>query len=235
MRVMLVSEPCEYAVYLAGWLEEAGHSVDRVRDIREGETALRTVTYCVVILMLASSPAGRALSRWRENAGVPLLAMGSAGSGAGERTAALNAGADDCVTVPVALPELLARLYALVRRNAAGQSSCLTHGDIVLDTASREVWLRGEPVKLTGREMALLEMFLLNRNRVLSERSIEDRLCSLYRTVGSNVVEVHVSRLRKKLGRQIIRTVWGQGYRLGEAITAPAGDGMTVTPEPAAD
>ncbi|MDS4036818.1 response regulator transcription factor [Citrobacter amalonaticus] len=225
---MLVSESCEYVASLTGWLEEAGHQVDRVMDIRDGEAALRTVEYSVVILMLASAPAGRALSCWREKAGVPLLALGAEGSGAGERTAALNAGADDSMTVPVAVPELLARLYALVRRNAAGQSSCLAHGDIVLDTASREVWQCGEPVKLTGREMALLEMFLLNRNRVLSQRSIEDWLCSLYRTVGSNVVEVHVSRLRKKLGRQVIKTVWGQGYRLGEATQRPAGDGMAV-------
>ncbi|EAY1111209.1 TPA: response regulator transcription factor [Salmonella enterica] len=128
--------------------------------------------------------------------------------------AVINAGADDCVEIPPDPEELVARMRAIVRRSYAVTSSRLHIGDIVFDTVTREICVSGKTVRLTARETALLEIFMMNRQRVLSKSYLIEKMYSWQKGIGSNVVEVFVSGLRKKLGKQVIRTVSGQEYIL---------------------
>ncbi|EAU2710517.1 response regulator transcription factor [Salmonella enterica] len=126
-----------------------------------------------------------------------------------------NAGVDDCMEYPVDIQELQVRVKAAVRRRNHITNHTLTHRDIVFNLVSREIFSSGSAVDLIFKEKCLLEVFFLNKGRILSKQYLHDKLFSWNKDINSNVIEVYISSLRKKLGRDCIITFSGQGYRLG--------------------
>lgn len=213
MRIMLISD-IKVCHYLCSELERFSHEVDLFKDPVAGEISLHTVSYCIIILAMPFKRNICILERLRKcRVWTPIILLNESIS-SNEKALALNFGADDCMSYPFDIEELVARLHAIVRRSCGEASPYIYHGDIRFDTISREVYLQDGKVELTSRETALLEIFLLNKKRLLSKSYLQDKIFSWKREVNSNAVEVHISNLRKKLGYGLIHTVHGQGYRL---------------------
>ncbi|WP_370612081.1 winged helix-turn-helix domain-containing protein [Citrobacter meridianamericanus] len=193
-----------------------GHSVDYFTDLFSGDRALALIPYCAVMIEMPPQDIHviQMLSRWRSKGVKTPVMILSHERLAARRVAVINAGADDCVEVPPDPEELLARIRAIVRRGYAITSSRLHCGDIAFDTTTREIFVGEKLVRLTARETALLEIFMMHGRRTLSKNYLVEKIYSWQKGIGSNVVEVFVSGLRKKLGRHVIRTVSGQGYML---------------------
>ncbi len=134
-----------------------------------------------------------------------------------DRIRGLDSGADDYLVKPFQPEELVARVRAVCRRSAGGAGSLLTLGDVAVDLQARRAWLRDHPVVLTAREWSVLEALLLRAGRVVAKADLEHLITATASDVSSNVVEVHVSSLRRKLGRELIETIRGLGYRLRDA------------------
>ncbi|HDZ8011695.1 two-component system response regulator QseB [Citrobacter amalonaticus] len=214
MRLLLISEDEIKALCLYSSLSKSGNVIDRVRNISQGEAFLNTAHYCAIILLNPTDQCLSTATQWHsQNSTFALISLIESGDVA-ERVKCFNLGLNDCIDFPVDMQELNARLHAAVRRSCTLAPSILIHSNIVYNTSSREVKVNGEEVDLTPRELSLLEVFMMNKERVLSRRYLEDKLCSWGEVIGSNVIEVHVSSLRKKLGKGIIKTLSGQGYRL---------------------
>ncbi|AMQ93167.1 hypothetical protein BBH51_06000 [Aggregatibacter actinomycetemcomitans] len=133
-----------------------------------------------------------------------------------ERITGLQRGADDYLCKPFALAEVVARLQALIRRRYGHANPIIQHSRVKFDPNRRKVFLCDQEIALTTREYKLLELFMLNKERVLSRDFIEDKLYNWDNEVSSNALEVHIYNLRQKLGKQFIRTVHGVGYALGK-------------------
>ena len=154
------------------------------------------------------------LKKWRiEKCDMPVLILSAQGTWT-EKVEGLNAGADDYITKPFHIPEIVARLRALIRRKSGAADAVLQHKDVSLDTASGKATLAGEPVELTASELKLLTYFMHRPGRIISQGELTERLYALEDTAESNTIEVYVSRLRRKLGRDVITTVRGLGYRM---------------------
>jgi two-component system, OmpR family, response regulator len=168
----------------------------------------------VLDLMLPSMDGWAVLKELRAGGhAVPVLVL-TARDALPDRVKGLDCGADDYLTKPFELPELLARLRALIRRSAGKPSSIVQVGDVTIDTAARRVVRENHPVALTGREYALLEFLALHRGEVVSRSTIYDHLFDEDDDSLSNLLDVHVSNLRKKLGKDFISTRRGLGYVL---------------------
>jgi two-component system OmpR family response regulator len=141
----------------------------------------------------------------------------TARDGISDRITGLNAGADDYLVKPFELLELSARVAAVARRYTGNPNPLVRHGAFEIDLAARAVYREGRRIDLTGREWALLEALLRHPGAILSKRQLEDSLYAFDAEVGSNTIEVHVSRLRKKLGPEAIETLRGVGYRMGRS------------------
>jgi two-component system OmpR family response regulator len=129
-----------------------------------------------------------------------------------DRVRGLNLGADDYVVKPFALAELIARVHAMIRRSYGTPSPRLAVGDIVLDTAARRVFRNGIPIDLTSREYGVLELLVRSRGKLVSRAMLYEHLYDEDTDVLSNVVDVHIAALRRKLGADLIRTRRGEGY-----------------------
>jgi two-component system OmpR family response regulator len=151
------------------------------------------------------------LDRLRQTKATPVLIL-TARDALGDRVRGLDGGADDYLVKPFALGELLARLRALIRRSVGQPHPVIQVGDVAVDTATRTVSQGGEPVVMTAREYALVELLALHRGTLIPRSMIYDRLFGEEDDTLSNVVEVHVSHIRKKLGKDFISTRRGQGY-----------------------
>lgn len=214
MRLLLIGEDEIKTQYLCSSLGKSGHVIDRVENVSQGEAFFKTAHYCAIILLNPTDQCLNITSRWHSNnPAFALISLIESGDVA-ERVKCFNFGLNDCIDFPVDMQELNARIHAAVRRSGTITPSILTHNNIIYNTSSREVKVNGEEVELTPRELSLLEIFMMNKERVLSRRYLEDKLCSWGEVIGSNVIEVHVSSLRKKLGKGVIKTLSGQGYRL---------------------
>ena len=132
-----------------------------------------------------------------------------------DRIEGLNAGADDYLVKPFDLAELSARIGSVARRYSGNPNPIISHGALDIDLAQRSVHRDGRPVPLTAREWALFEAFLARPGQLLSKAQLEEKLYAFDAEVESNTIEVHVSRLRKKLGAHVVETERGLGYRLG--------------------
>ena len=224
MRLMIVEDDGLLGDALAQGLRQRGHAVDWFRNGALADAALSGAPFDAVVLDLGL-PGGDGMTwlrRWRE-AGqkMPLLVL-TARDGVDQRIEGLDAGADDYLVKPITIDELAARLRALVRRTAGHAQAVWQHGALEYDPASKIVHWRGEQVDLTGRELALLEVFLSQSQRVLSKAYLLEKL---YDWSGSepegNSLEVHIHHLRRKIDPGIVRTVRGLGYALGSGEVSP--------------
>lgn len=219
MHVLLVEDDALVASGIRAGLATVDFVVDSVPTINEARRAMQSVQSDVVILDrgLPDGDGMQLLEEWRA-AGVqtPVLIL-TARDAVRDRVDGLHSGADDYLIKPFDLDELVARLYALLRRAAGRASGLIRHGALTLDPAARQISVNGEPVALSRRELVLLEAFLYAPRSVLSASQLKDSLYGLNDDVESNALNVHIHHLRRKLGNGLIETVRGLGYRLGRA------------------
>ncbi len=218
MRLLLIEDDTTLGSAIRDFLKREGYAVDWVTRIGAARACLPG-DYAIVVLDLGL-PDGDGLSL------LPLQA-GSTGTAAvliltardrlSDRVRGLDRGADDYLVKPFDLPELAARLRALSRRRAGQHSTLIALGALTIDQVAREVRLNGELVDVTALEFALLTEFANHPRHVLTREQLANAIYSLEDDTESNVVEVYVSRLRRKLGREAIRTVRGIGYQWGAA------------------
>lgn len=217
MHVLLVEDSSAVGSGIRTGLQMAGFTVDWVTNAGDARLLLDTVDSDAVVLDLGlpDTDGLRLLHEWRARGlTVPVLVL-TARDTVAERIAGLDTGADDYMLKPFDLDELTARLKALVRRAAGRARSLIEHGPLSIDTAGRRVWRHGHEVELTYSEFTLLHKLLNARGGILNVEQLKDTLYGLETQVESNAVNVHIYHLRRKLGRGLIRTVRGLGYRLG--------------------
>ncbi len=218
MRVLLVEDDPMIGDSLRKGLRMEGFTVDWVQDGRSAELAVETTHYALVLLDLGlpKKDGLSVLRGWRERGStVPVLIL-TARDAVPDRVAGLDGGADDYLVKPFDLTELLARMRALLRRQAGRARDLIEVGALRVDPVAHAIDYRGQPVQLSAREFALLHALAESPGVVLSREQLEDRLYGWGEEVESNAVEVHVHNLRRKLSAQLIRTVRGVGYRLGD-------------------
>lgn len=215
MRILLIEDNHLLGAAIAEQITADGHTVDWAMRLDDGEAFRKSAEFQLILLDLML-PDGLGLTFLRDlrRAGddTPIIIL-TALDQITDRIAGLNAGADDYLVKPFDLAELSARIAAVARRYAGNPSPFLTFGDLDIDLGGREVRKGGKPIKLTPREWALAEGFFLHPNVLFSKSHLEDRLSDFSHELQSNVVEVYVSRLRKKLGTAHIVTEHGLGYR----------------------
>lgn len=219
MRVLLIEDDAVLGAAVRDQIAGDGHSVDWVQRLDAAAPVIASVPYDLVLLDLML-PDGRGLPflrRLRERGQATPVIILTALDQVSDRIEGLNAGADDYLVKPFDLAELSARIGAVARRYGGNPNPLITHGPLQIDLAARSVRRDGTPVPLTAREWALLEALLARPGQLLSKAQLEDRLYAFDAEVESNAIEVHVSRLRKKLGAELIETARGLGYRLGPA------------------
>lgn len=213
MRLLLVEDEPDLLSGLLRALRKEGYSVDAASDGEEGLHKATSAEYDAIVLdvMLPKLDGWEVLARLRGAKETPVLML-TARDATADRVRGLDAGADDYLVKPFDVPELLARLRALIRRAARKCHAVHEINDVVIDSRSRSVALRGDPVALTAREYAVLEFFALHRGEVLSRTNLYEHLVDENDDTLSNVIDVHVFNLRKKLGANLIETRRGQGY-----------------------
>jgi len=219
MKILVIEDDRLIGDGIKAGLGKMGFSIDWFTDGKTGQAALAAASYDAVILDL-SLPAMDGLDilrGWRQQGHDEPVLILTARDALEQRVAGLQQGADDYLCKPFALSEVAARLQALIRRRHGQLQPTLNHGAVTLDPGSHTATLNGEPLALKSRELALLQLFLLNAGRVLTRAQLEEKLYSWDHDVSSNAVEVHIHHLRKKLGSQFIRTVHGVGYTLGDS------------------
>jgi two-component system OmpR family response regulator len=215
MRVLLVEDDPLLLHSLTAALREEQFAVDTAADGEEGLFKARETTYDAIVLdvMLPKLDGWGVLAGLRPARRTPVLML-TARDAVPDRVRGLDLGADDYLTKPFDLDELLARLRALIRRTTGQTQSTLQLGDLALDTAARRATLAGEEIVLTAREYALLEYLALHRGQVVSRTELYEHLFDENDSSLSNLLDVHVSNLRKKLGRDLITTRRGHGYAI---------------------
>ena len=216
MRILVVEDDPDLRRVLADALKDNGYVVDTAGDGEEGHYLGDTEPYDAVILDLGLPEMDgiKVLEKWRK-AGrtMPVLIL-TARDRWSDKVAGIDAGADDYVTKPFHLEEVLARVRGLIRRAAGHAASILRCGPVELDTRTSKVTVDGNPVKLTGHELRLLSYFMHHQDKVLSRTELTEHLYDQDFDRDSNTIEVFVGRLRKKLGGDYIETLRGLGYRL---------------------
>lgn len=217
MRVLLVEDDTVLGAAVRDQIAADGHSVDWVMRLDRAGDALASAVYDLVLLDLML-PDGRGipfLKALRGRGDVTPVIILTALDQVSDRIEGLNAGADDYMVKPFDLAELSARIGSVARRYVGNPNPLITLGPLEIDIAARSILKDGRPVMLTAREWVLFEAFLQRPGQLLSKSQLEERLYSFDTEIDSNAIEVHVSRLRKKLGANVIETERGLGYRLG--------------------
>lgn len=217
MRALLVEDDALLGDGIRAGLKLADFAVDWVRDGDTARRALLDQPYDICVLDLGL-PKRDGLSLLKElrarGSKLPVLIL-TARDTSEDKVAGLDAGADDYLTKPFDLPELQARLRALVRRASGSAGPILQHAGIALDPAAKHVSLNGESISLSAREYALLYDLLSHKQHIRTRAQLEESLYAWGEEAESNTVEVYIHHLRKKLGANFIRTVRGLGYQLG--------------------
>jgi len=218
MKILVVEDDSTVGQYVSRGLQEAGHQTDLVADGAAGLHFATTGAYDLVVLdlrlpVLTGVEALRALRE--QGNSVPVLVL-TAQDTVEFKVQALRLGADDYVTKPFSLDELLARVEALGRRPKALTAPVLRVADLTVDTGSREVRRAGKPIELTPKEYAVLEYLIRHQGRVMSRTLITEYAWNYHFDPGTNIVDVVINRLRKKIdsGREpkLVHTVRGVGY-----------------------
>ena len=223
MRLLLVEDDAMIGAGIRLGLRQEEFVVDWVQDGRAAELALTTESYAAVLLDLGlPRKDGFALLEdlRRRGTRVPVVLI-TARDAIADRVKGLNGGADDYLVKPFDLDELAARIRAVLRRHAGRAERCVTLGELKLDPALRKVTRRGRQIPVSAREFALLEALLERPSMPRSRAQLEERIYGWGEEVASNAVEVHIHNLRKKLGEEMIRTVRGVGYVMGNDSDEP--------------
>lgn len=213
MRLLVVEDNPDLLATLVKALGEEGYAVDGAADGVEGSYKAETWDYDALVLdaMLPGLNGWELLRRLRRTKSTPVLML-TARDAVADRVRGLDSGADDYLTKPFDLHELCARLRALIRRSCRQAVSRLEIGELAVDLAARAVTLRGAPVELTATEYALLEFLALHRGEVITRTALYEHLFGEDDDTISNLLDVHVSNLRRKIGREAITTRRGHGY-----------------------
>lgn len=229
MRILIVEDERKLAGVLRQGLEQHGYSVDVAHDGKAGLAQAESVPYDLLILdIMLPMLDGFQVCRQLRTAGLaaPVLML-TARDTIDDRVAGLDSGADDYLVKPFAFPELLARVRALLRRTGPTRDPVLRAGDLELDTVSREVRRGGHPIELSTREFAILEYLLRHPNQVLTRDQIAERVWGIDFLATSNIIDVYIATLRRKLDdtgeRRVLHTVRGTGYQLRPPPSCPAG------------
>ncbi|NVK33674.1 MAG: response regulator transcription factor [Rhodobacteraceae bacterium] len=220
MRLLVVEDDADLNRQLTDSLVEAGYAVDTAFDGEEGHFLGDTEPYDAVVLDLGLPKIDglSVLENWRRDGHkMPVLIL-TARDRWSDKVAGIDAGADDYVAKPFHMEEILARVRALVRRAAGHASNELTCGELRLDLRASRVTLNGSPIKLTSHEYRVLSYLMHHQGKVISRTELTEHLYEQDFDRDSNTVEVFVGRLRKKVGSDLIETVRGLGYRLGEPV-----------------
>ena len=220
MRLLVVEDEHKLAGVLKRGLEEHGYAVDVAYDGEDGLALVTAAPYDLIVLdvMLPKLDGFLLCQQLRaQQTHTPVLML-TARDAVDDRVAGLDSGADDYLTKPFAFRELLARVRALLRRDSRSKDPVLRVADLEIDTVSHEVRRRGRPVELTSKEYAILEYFARNPNRVLTRTQIAEHVWDYDFVSMSNVIDVYVGYLRRKLGDdgepRLLRTIRGTGYQL---------------------
>ena len=218
MRLLIVEDEPNLQRQLRTALEGAGYAVDTASDGEDGHYLGSTENYDAVILDLGLPEIDglTVLDRWRKEGKVMPVLVLTARDSWSDKVAGLDGGADDYMAKPFQTQELIARLRALIRRASGNASSELIAGDVRLDTRSGRVTLAGEPVKMTAQEYKLLSYLLHHKGKVVSRTELIEHIYDQDFDRDSNTIEVFVTRIRKKLGADVITTIRGLGYSLEE-------------------
>lgn len=216
MRILIVEDDAVLGAAVRDQVAADGHSVDWAMRLDQAADALAVAAYDLILLDLML-PDGRGIpflkSLRTQGVAVPVIIL-TALDQVSDRIEGLNAGADDYLVKPFDLAELTARIGSVARRYAGNPNPILSLGELTIDLAARDLRRAGKAVALTAREWALFELLLSRPGQIFPKRDLEDRLYSFDDEIGSNTLEVHISRLRKKLGARVIETERGLGYRL---------------------
>ena len=213
MRILVVEDEPDLLAVVAKTLREEQYAVDTAADGPEGLHKAAQWDYDAIVLdlMLPGIDGLEVLERLRKVKKTPVLAV-TAMDKVNDRIRGLDAGADDYIVKPFDLHELLARLRAVIRRNSNYARSVIEIGAVVIDTGARTVNQHGESVSLTAREYTLVEYLALKRGNVVSRTELYEHLFDENENTLSNLLDVHISNIRRKLGNDFITTRRGHGY-----------------------
>lgn len=219
MRILLIEDDRVIGGAIRDQVGSEGHSVDWVQRLDAAGDALAGAHFDLILLdlMLPDGLGIPFLKSLRAKGQVVPVIILTALDQISDRIAGLKAGADDYLVKPFDLDELSARIGAVARRYGGNPNPVLTLGDLQIDSAARRITRKGRAIALTAREWVLFETFLQHPGQLYSKPQLEERLYSFDAEVESNTIEVHISRLRKKLGAATVVTERGLGYRLGAA------------------
>lgn len=222
MRLLLAEDDKKTASFIAKALKEEAFAVDCVRDGDDALAAIERTPYDVVVLdiMLIGRDGLSVLKQMRARGNrTPVLLLSARGA-VNERVEGLNAGAEDYLSKPFALEELIARVRALLRRGGETKTTVLRVGDLTLDTLSRVAERAGRKIELTTREYRLLEYLMRSAGRVCSRMMILEKVWDYDFDPGSNLVDVYVGKLREKIGDgaggKLLKSIRGEGYMIQE-------------------
>lgn len=231
MRVLLIEDHKPLLKALKRGLEEEGLAVDTAEDGEEGDYKARTANYDVIVLdlMLPKIDGLSLLKEWRRGGIKTHVLVLTARDTTADKVQGLDLGADDYLTKPFQLEELLARLRALIRRGHQVKDPILRIRDLEIDTAARTVKRNGQAIHLTPREYALLQFLAFHRGKVVTRSMIWEHLYDEYDENTSNVVDVYIRYLRTKIDKgydpPLILTRWGEGYMLRAEADEGSADG----------
>ncbi len=216
MRILLVEDDNQLGESLEAALKLEHYAVDWLLSGAQVRSTLASTPYDLVILDLGlpEVPGIQVLRQIRQDKlDIPVLLL-TARNTLQDKVDGLDSGADDYLTKPFEIDELFARVRSLLRRRSNIKATLLETGELVVDPSNHTVEFKGELVDLTAREFAILEILLRNLGRFVSRARLEEGIYSWGEEVGSNTVEVYVSRLRKQFGAELIQTMRGVGYRV---------------------
>lgn len=222
MRVLVVEDETRMAALIRQGLEEEAYAVDVVGNGREALDWLQSVDYDLLILdlMLPGMDGLGVCRQYRENGGRAPILMLTARNTLAERVIGLDSGADDYLGKPFGMPELMARLRALARRDGPSKTADLRVQDLSLDTATKRATRSGQIIELTATEYALLELLMRHAGQILSRDQIINHVWNADFESGSKLIEVYIHYLRRKIdtnyAAKLIHTVRGFGYRISD-------------------
>lgn len=216
MRVLLIEDTTGLGEAVRDQIRDDGHAVDWVQSLSFAEASVKATSYNLILLdlMLPDGNGFDFLKSLRKSGDSTPVIILTARDQVSDRIEGLNAGADDYLIKPFDLSELSARVGAVARRYRGDPNPLVKIGHLEIDLSENRIKANGQAVELTAREWALFEGFVQRPGTLLSRSQLEDRLYQFGAEIESNTIEVYISRLRKKLGRDVIITVRNMGYRL---------------------